>query len=309
MQQRSWLFVPGASDRKLSRAASSGADVAVIDLRGQDPQNQNLSRQKTATWLAAHRQQITENRRLGRWVRINPLESRMWRDDLVAIMPGAPDGIVLPRAAGPEDVRQLSAELYELEQVNRLLNGSTQIIAVVGETPASAMGISAYLDASLPRLAGFAWSPGDLAQALGAMPDGKDQAGWSDVSRFVRAQVLLCAHAGGLLAIEAFHHDWNDLKGIKLAASDARANGFTGMLAIHPAQASVINQAFAPSSEEIEWARGILAAYGGAADSEPGDFDRRLYAQSKLRLAHRLLGLEEGHMSERQSRGAILRPA
>jgi len=310
MQQRSWLFVPAASERKLARAASSGADVIIVDLCGSDDQRiLGASRQMAAAWLTAHRQQITENRKLGRWVRINPLESRSWRDDLVAVMPGSPDGIMLPQAAGPEAIRQLSAELYELEQVNRLPNGSIRIMPVVGETPESALGMAAYIDVVLPRMAGFAWSPQGLTQTLGATRSRDGQGDWSDSCRFVRAQVLLCAHARGLLAVDAFHDDWNDLKGISLAAGDARADGFTGMLAIHPAQAPVINQAFVPSTEELDRARAIVAAQAGMEDSGLTEFDNRRDAQPGLRQARRLLGLEDGQAATRQTRGAILRPA
>ncbi len=116
MAVRSWLFVPGDSEKKLSKAAATGADVIILDLEDSVAHsNKAQARELTVAWLGAHRAQVTGGKRQGRWVRINALDSRMWRDDLLAVLPGAPDGIMLPKAMGPESVIQLAAELYELE--------------------------------------------------------------------------------------------------------------------------------------------------------------------------------------------------
>lgn len=308
MQYRSWLHVPANSEKKLAKAASTGADIAVIDLTGDlEGLAVDEGRRQSALWLSAHRQQITENRRLGRWVRINPLDSRKWRDDLIAIMSGAPDGIVLPRATGPEAVRQLAAELYELEQVNRLANGSVRIIPVVGETPTSALTIPSYLDASLPRMAGIMWSPPAIGSSTGLRRGDKSANGWSDASRYVRAQALLTAHALNLMAIDTCQPDCSEIKELKLAMRDARGEGFTGMVALHPDQVEAINQGFSPSTEELDHARALVAAFDGTGDGV--EVDRRLIAQPQLTQARRLLGLDDRESSERQQRATILRPA
>ena len=114
MAVRSWLFVPGDSEKKLGKIATTGADVVIVDLEDSVSfENKVRARDMAREWLQAHRQQVTE-RKMGRWVRINALDSRMWREDLLAVLPGAPDGIMLPKSAGPESVQQLGAELYEL---------------------------------------------------------------------------------------------------------------------------------------------------------------------------------------------------
>ena len=115
MAVRSWLFVPGDSEKKLAKAASTGADVLILDLEDSVAgNNKAAARAMTASWLAAHREQVTDGKRPGRWVRINALDSRQWREDLQAVLPGGPDGIMLPKSAGPESIQQLSAEIYEL---------------------------------------------------------------------------------------------------------------------------------------------------------------------------------------------------
>src|SRR5690606_4570025 len=123
---------------------------------------------------------------------------------------------------------------------------SIRIVPMVGETPASALAIPAYLGSAQTRLAGLTWGAEDLAGALGARRKRDPSGQWCDAFRFVRSQVLLTAHAGGIMAIDTLHADFRDLDALARIARDARADGFTGMLAIHPAQVPVINDAFNP---------------------------------------------------------------
>jgi citrate lyase subunit beta / citryl-CoA lyase len=298
MAQRSWLFVPGDSDKKLGKAAGTGADVIIVDLEDSVAfSNKAQARDKACEWLVAHRQKITEQRdqagRQGRWVRINPLDSRMWREDLMAVMPGAPDGIMLPKSAGPEAVQQLAAEIYELEQRNQIQTGTTRIMPLVSETAVSAITIGAYVSAPLPRMAGLTWGAEDLSAAIGASRK-RDEAGrWTDAFRFVRIQTLLTAHAKGLAAIETLHSDFADNEGLRRAAEEAHSDGFAGMLAIHPSQVPIINAAFTPSEAELDEARAIVAAF--AADPGAGvlQIDRRMIDRPHLKLAQRILGIAE----------------
>src|SRR5690606_24779769 len=236
---RSWLFVPGDSEAKLAKVAGYGADVVVVDLEDAvAPAAKPAARQLAQAWLAAG---SNPARPLQRWVRINALDTPWWRDDLAAVMPGRPDGILLPKASGPRTVQTLAAELDALEQRNGIAPGTTRIVPMVGETAASALSIPSYLESSQSgsdqaRLAGLTWGAEDLAGALGARRK-RDAAGqWCDAFRFVRSQVLLTAHACRIMAIDTLHADFRDLAGLARIAADAHADGFTGMLAIHPAQ-------------------------------------------------------------------------
>jgi citrate lyase subunit beta/citryl-CoA lyase len=292
MAMRSWLFVPGDSEKKLGKAAATGADVIIVDLEDSvAPANKPRARELARDWLAAHRNQVAE-RKFGRWVRINALDSRMWRDDLVAVLPGAPDGIMLPKSAGPESVQALGAELYELEQRSGLATGSVKILPLVSETAAAAISIPAYASAPLPRLAGLTWGGEDLSAAIGASRKYDKDGRWTDAFRFVRAQTLLTAHARGVIAIDTLHADFADTKGLKRIAEEARADGFTGMLAIHPAQVPVINEAFTPTEAELEEARAIVAAFAGSPDAGTLQIDRRMIDRPHLTLARRMLGIE-----------------
>lgn len=294
MAMRSWLFVPGDSEKKLGKAVGTGADVIVVDLEDSVvPANKAMARELARNWLTLHRQQVVQDRRMGRWVRINALDTREWREDLIAVLPGAPDGIMLPKAAGPEAVQQLGAELYELEGRSGVPAGSTKILPLVSETASAALTIASYANASLPRLAGLTWGAEDLSAAIGASRKRDAGGGWTDTFRYVRAQTLLTAHARGVPAIDTLHADFADVAGLMAAAKAARADGFAGMLAIHPVQIDTINQAFTPSEADLAEARRIVAAFRDQPDAGTLQIDRRMIDRPHLKLAQRLLGIEE----------------
>ena len=294
MAVRSWLFVPGDSEKKLSKAAATGADVIILDLEDSVAHSTKAqARDLAASWLGAHRAQVTGGKRQGRWVRINALDSRMWRDDLLAVLPGAPDGIMLPKSMGPESVVQLAAELYELEGRSGVPAGSTKILPLVSETAAAAVSIANYLPASLPRLAGLTWGAEDLSAAIGATRKRDKLGEWTDAFRYARIQTLLTAHAKGVFALDTLHADFADDKGLKRAAEAARADGFAGMLAIHPAQVPIINAAFTPSDEELAEARASVAAFQSSPEAGALQIDRRMIDRPHLKLAQRVLGIED----------------
>jgi citrate lyase subunit beta / citryl-CoA lyase len=294
MAIRSWLFVPGDSEKKLGKAVSAGADAIIVDLEDSvTTANKQIARELTRNWLTMHRQQVLQDRRLGRWVRINALDSHEWREDLIAVLPGAPDGIMLPKSAGPESVQHLAAELYELEGRSGIQAGTTKILPLVSETASAALTIARYVEAPSPRLAGLTWGAEDLSAAIGATRK-RDAAGaWTDTFRYVRAQTLLTAHARGVPAIDTLYADFADEAGLKAAAEASSADGFSGMLAIHPAQVEVINRAFTPSEAELAEARAIVAAFAANPDAGALQIDRRMIDRPHLKLAQRVLGIEE----------------
>lgn len=290
MTLRSWLFVPGDSEKKLAKATETGADVIILDLEDSvTPANKPRARELVLGWLRAH---PAGGPHPGRWVRINALDSAEWRDDLIAVMPGAPDGIMLPKSAGPESVQQLAAELYELEGRSGLPVGSTRILPLVSETAAAAVTIPDYIGASLPRLVGLTWGAEDLSASIGATRK-RDGAGqWTDTFRFARTQTLLAAHAREAFAIDTLHADFADGAGLKQAAEAARADGFSGMLAIHPAQIPIINAAFTPTEAELAEARAIIAAFTANPDAGALQIEGRMIDRPHLKLAQRLLGID-----------------
>jgi len=207
-------------------------------------------------------------------------------------MRGFPDGIVLPKASGPDQVRQLTAELYELEQRSGIPTGTTRIVPLVSETAAAALTVSAYIGEALPRLGGLMWGAEDLSAAIGASRKYGDDGNWTDTFRMVRATVLLTAHACGVAPIDTLHADFRDEEGLARMAKAARADGFSGMLAIHPGQVAAINAAFTPTEAELAGARAIVAAFAAEPGAGVVSLDGQMLDQPHLRLARRLLGEE-----------------
>jgi citrate lyase subunit beta/citryl-CoA lyase len=294
MAIRSWLFVPGDSEKKLAKTTATGADVIIVDLEDSvAPANKAGARALALEWLQLHRQQLVQDRKQARWVRINALDTPYWREDLIAVLPGAPDGIMLPKSAGPEAVQQLGAELYELEGRAGIQAGTTRILPLVSETAMAALGIAQYASASSPRLAGLTWGAEDLSAAIGATRKREASGRWTDTFRMVRSQTLLTAHARGVPAIDTLHADFADEAGLRAAAEAARADGFAGMLAIHPAQVPVINLAFTPSEDELAEARAIVAAFSENPDAGTLQIERRMIDRPHYLLARRVLGIED----------------
>ncbi len=290
MKMRSWLFVPGDSEKKLGKAAGFGADVVIVDLEDAvAPHAKIPARSLTRQWLEMHRQQVTSGDKWSRWVRINALDTPYWRDDLTAIMPSDPDGILVPKAAGPDQLRMLAAELYEHEQRNGLQPNSTQIMPLVSETARAALTIPSYIDDELPRLVGMTWGAEDLSAAIGASRKKDDNGQWTDLFRMVRSNVLLASHARGIAAIDTLYADFKDLDGLKRFAEAGYADGFAGMLAIHPSQVAVINEAFAPSEAELAEARAIIDLFAANPGAGTLQLDGRMVDQPHLEQARRLL--------------------
>ena len=290
MPIRSWLFVPGDSEAKLGKVAGCGADAVIVDLEDAVAlDNKPRARQLASEWLATHARAVVAGNRFARWVRINPLDGLFWREDLAAAMAGRPDGIMLPKASGPDQLRTLAAELYELEARNGIASGSTRILPLVSETPAAALSIGAYAGASLPRLAGLTWGAEDLSSVIGAQRK-RDQAGqWTDTFRFVRAHVLLAAHAAGVTAVDTLHSDFRDLAALERIAADSFADGFAGMLAIHPTQVPVINAAFTAGPQAVARARAIVNAFAANPGAGALSLDGEMIDRPHLAQAQRLL--------------------
>jgi citrate lyase subunit beta/citryl-CoA lyase len=291
MTLRSFLFIPGDSDRKLAKADDSGADALILDLEDAvAPANKALARDKVAAFLS-------ERPRAGRggqlWVRINPLDTPLALPDLAAVVRGAPDGLMLPKADGPADVARLSHYLDALEAASGVAPGSIRILPVATETAIAPFRVGDYAGAALPRLAGLTWGAEDLAAAVGAStnlaPDGQ----WALTYRLVRSLTLLAAHASGVQAIETLFVDYRDDAGLEASCRAARTEGFSGRIAIHPAQVATINAAFTPSDDEIDFARRVVAAFAEAGDAGTVGLDGRMLDIPHLKQARQVLAQAE----------------
>jgi citrate lyase subunit beta/citryl-CoA lyase len=285
---RSFLFVPADSERKLAKAVDSGADALILDLEDSvAAENRPAARKQVAEFLRGRHV-------ANAWVRINPLSTSDADTDLHAILPEAPAGIVLPKPAGPEDSRRLADRLTGLENEFGLEPGSTRLLPIATEQPAAIFSMAAYAGVTR-RLAALTWGAEDLSAAVGASQTRDAEGQWLPPYQLARSLCLFAAAAAGVDAIDTVFTDFRNAEGLAKYAAAARRDGFRGMLAIHPAQVAVINDAFCPTRREIERAEKIVALF----DSQPGAgvvglegemLDRPHYTQAKnlLELAERL---------------------
>ena len=283
---RSLLFVPADSERKLSRAPQSGADALILDLEDSVvPANRTLARDKARDFLAAGSAEFR------RYVRINPLSSGVALDDLAAVVPGRPDGILLPKCV-PEDLRTLDHYLSAMEAASALPRGSIRVIAIATETPAAMFALGGYGGVS-PRLEAITWGAEDLAACIGGN-NRRAEGIYDDVYRLARSLCLLGAAAAGVVPIDTIYTDFKDEAGLAAECAAARRSGFTAKMAIHPAQIPVINQAFAIGEEELAWARTVVQAFAENPDAGTIAVDGKMVDKPHLTLARRLLGLGAG---------------
>lgn len=260
LKMRSWLFAPGDSEHKMAKAVAGEADVVIFDLEDAvTGENKSAARTAVCQFLGAHPQEVARM-----WVRVNPLDGPYAAEDLRAIMPARPGGIMLPKSRGRHDVEQLDRMLTELEAQHGIEQGSTPVIALVTETAASMFTTGDYANA--PRLVAMTWGAEDLADSLGARSNRDPSGDFSFTFRMARSLCLLGAAAADVLPIETIDTDFRNLDGLRVRAEQVRREGYRGMLAIHPAQVPVINAAFSPTAEDIAEARQIVALF----DANPG---------------------------------------
>ena len=286
---RSMLFIPGDSEKKLGKVDACGADAVILDLEDSvAPPNKRQARELVAAFIAARPRAA---RKVQLWVRINPLDTDLALDDLAAVIGSAPDGIMQPKANGAADVVQLSHYLDALETQAWLPLGSTAIVPLVTETARAPFALGEYATTPLPRLAGLSWGAEDLSAALGASTNHAPGGGFAFTYRMVRAQTLMAAHAAGVPAIDTLHADFRDDAGLLSSSREARAEGWSGRLAIHPAQVGPINTGFSPSAEDVALATRIVAAF----EADPGlgtiGIDGRMFDIPHLKAARRTLSI------------------
>jgi citrate lyase subunit beta / citryl-CoA lyase len=256
---RSLLFIPGHSARMMAKAAASGADVVILDLEDAvHPDSKEASRP-----LVVEALNNGSGGRPARYVRVNALDSAWCAGDVEAVMPAAPDGIMLPKPMGPEDLDRLDAMITRWEPASR--RGLTRIIPVCTETPAATLSLAAKSWAR-PRLAGLLWGGEDLSAAIGATANRDAGGQYTAPFALARGLCLFAARAAGVVPVDAVFTDFRDSDALQRETDAARRDGFSAKAAIHPAQVGIINNCFTPTADERRWAERVLAAFD-ASDS------------------------------------------
>jgi citrate lyase subunit beta/citryl-CoA lyase len=270
-EPRSWLFVPADSERKIAKALESDADAVIFDLED------SVAPAHKATARDILKNLPKRSNGPEWWVRINPLGSEFHKDDLTLIGSAYVHGIVLPKTESGADVIQLAHR-----------TGNIPIHAIVTETAASLFGLLSYRDPKSP-LAAMSWGAEDLSAALGASSKYDGNGSLSFTYKLARSLCLAGAVAAGVQPVDGVFADFKDEKGLRAEAEAARREGFTGKLAIHPAQAPIINEAFTPSADDIAHAEEIVAAFEAHPDAGVLSVGGKMVDRPHLVQARRVL--------------------
>jgi citrate lyase subunit beta/citryl-CoA lyase len=284
---RSLLFVPGDSEKKLAKSLGSKADVLILDLEDSVVAERKAeARRITRDFIAA----ASGGPRL--FVRVNPLASGMILDDLAAVVGAQPDGIVLPKAGGGDDMRRLDHYLSALEARDGVEPGTIAILPIASETAAAMFTFASYAGSST-RLCGIMWGCEDLAADVGAAENRAPGGDYLEPFRLARSLCLFGATAAGVAAIDTVFTDFRDEAGLEREARAAERSGFTAKAAIHPGQIAAINRAFTPGDAAIVWARTVVAAFAANPDAGVIGLDGKMLDRPHLRAAQRVLDRAE----------------
>lgn len=279
---RSFLFVPADSERKLQKAGESGADALILDLEDSVAADARPDARVLAREYLAGKDDV--------WVRINPIDTDDAMADLEGVMPSKPAGIVLPKPRSAAAAVELAKRLTMLESEHKADPGSTRIIALCTERPEALFTLNTYV-AATERLAGLSWGAEDLSAALGASTNRDVDGNWLPTYEMARSMCLLAAAAAEVAAIDTVFTDFKNGEGLRDYAANARRDGFSGMLAIHPAQVGIINDAFMPTTAELENAERIVELFAANPGAGTIGMDGKMIDRPHLVQALRLLAI------------------
>ncbi|MBF0177926.1 MAG: CoA ester lyase [Magnetococcales bacterium] len=276
---RSVLYVPGSNTKALAKAPGLGADALILDLEDSvAPEAKVAARGHTLEFLRQ-----VDGKSLFRTVRINGIQTDLWRDDVTAVFPGSPEAITVPKVDRVEDLTDLDLLLGQLEKGR----APCPVWAMI-ESPLGV--IHAHAIARHPRVACLVLGTSDLGEALGV-----ESTPEREPLQYALQQVILAARAAGVAVIDGVFLNLKDPDGMVAQCRQGVRLGFDGKTVIHPSQVVVANQAFMPAPAAVERARRLVAAWQAARDQgeEICLLDGRLIERLHVRQAQRLLDLAE----------------
>jgi citrate lyase subunit beta/citryl-CoA lyase len=284
MRLRSLLFVPGDSERKFAKARGVAADVLILDLEDSVAPSQKAA-------ARAHVADLLDDASARDWaffVRINALDTDLALGDMAAVVKPGLDGLLIPKADSAADIVRIAHYLDALEAKAGMQVGSVTLTVVATETPTAMFNLGSYAPAH-PRLAGLTWGAEDLGAAIGVTDNKESDGDWTFPFKVARAQCLFAAAAAGVAPLETLYADFRNTEGLERSCREARRDGFTGRLAIHPDQIETINRCFSPSAAEIDEAQKIVDAFAANPGSGTLGIDGKMYDIPHLKAAQKTL--------------------
>lgn len=256
-----WMFIPGADEKKLSKAVSLNADILIYDL---EDAVANSEKKEARKKVISH---IQNHPNLNNYIRINAMPSPYMYDDLMQVIVPGVKGIVLPKAETKEEIQFVSKILEEKEKEHNLALGEIHIIPLIE----SALGVHHAFDiaSSSKRVRSLAFGSIDFTLDI------KGELTSSGVELlYARSQLVIASRAARIESpIDAVFSDFKDSEGLTKETKLIKELGFQGKLVIHPSQISIVNNVFMPTQTEVEKAQQIVTAYGEYEQLGKGVFE------------------------------------
>jgi citrate lyase subunit beta/citryl-CoA lyase len=281
---RSWLFVPGDSERKLAKSLDVGADALILDLEDAVlSERRDYARGLVSEFISSTTTASDV------WVRVNPLGSLDVDADLRMLGNTDVCGVMLPKAAGPDEVVRLREALLSV------WGGGSEprILPIATETPTGFFALGDYGRRRPAGLYGLTWGAEDLAAELGVLTNQDLQGQWTGPFELARSLCLMAARYAGVEPIDTLFANFKDPDGLNESCRLARRDGFTGKLAIHPDQVPIINASFTPGADEVQHALRVVQLFRDNPGAGALSLDGKLVDRPHLRQAERLVALVE----------------
>jgi citrate lyase subunit beta/citryl-CoA lyase len=284
--QRSLMFVPGHSEKMVTKAIGLGSlDTAMFDLEdGTPPALKDGARGVVAAALG----EATGGPH--RFVRINAIATDRMEADLNAVVRRGLEGLVLPKVEKADDVTLVDRLLAEREPKAGLPLGSIALLATV-ESAAGLLNAPS-IAASSPRVMGLMFGAEDFALDLGLSTNREGEA---REMIYARSAVAIAAASVHVQCVDGVWPDIRDFEGVRRDAVQARRLGFSGKSTFHPGQIDIINEVFSPSPDEIEYAMRVVEAFeeAQAAGQAAIAFGGQLIDLPIVERARRVIRLHE----------------
>ncbi len=254
---RSLIFVPGNNARFVEKAKDLRADIICFDLEDSVPANEKESARKIVANALSHVKEYSGQV----YVRTNSSESGMVAADLSATAVRGIEGVVIPKVNDTEEIMRIVKQIAALEQETNI---EMKIIASIE----SAKGVvNAYQIASADdRISALLFGVFDFLYDMKVDYDEQDNSGYAHA----RAKIPVDARAAGIHAIDAIWQKVEDTEGLVKDSAAAKRLGYSGKSIIHPSQIEPVHRVFRPGKNEIDWARKVVQALGGAMEGGTG---------------------------------------
>ncbi len=273
--RRSYLFVPGDSERKLAKARQRGADVLILDWEDAVlPGNKARARELSLEFVLAGGPSDSSV-----LIRCNPADSPSFEGDCLALRRIPSEGVLLSKCRSVDEVLRLDQALGDGEGV------APHRIYLMMESPQAVLN-AFQMVSSCARVAGLMFGAEDFSAEMHIARTSEEIE-----LLYARSAIATAARAAGCEVVDSPCLEFKDLARVRAHSQAARNLGFSGKLAIHPAQVAVINEVFSPSAAEVEWARHIVEAFS-AADAGVVDVDGTMVDEAIVRQARQILEVD-----------------